>query len=98
MHAAHLCAFARSHNGELAVVVAPRLYARLMNDSSGLPLGPAAWADTAIELPRGLGAGMLANVLDSAPAAVHGSTERPSLKASEVLSSFPVALLSAAIA
>ena len=96
--AAHLCAFARSHNGQLAVVVVPRLYARLMNDSSGVPLGQAVWADTAIELPRGLGGGMLANVLDGAPAVVHGSTERPSLEASEVLSSFPVALFSTAIA
>jgi len=49
-------------------------------------------------LPRGLGGGMLANVLDGAPAVVHGSTERPSLEASEVLSSFPVALFSTAIA
>jgi (1->4)-alpha-D-glucan 1-alpha-D-glucosylmutase len=95
VHAAHLCAFARRHNGQLAVVIAPRLYARLMSGAAGLPLGPAVWGDTAIELPRGHGDGMLAGVLDGARAVVHGGPERPALLASEVLASFPVALLTA---
>jgi len=50
--AQHLCAFARRLRQQSLVVIAPRLYRRLLGDEGGLPLGEAVWSDTLIELPR----------------------------------------------
>lgn len=48
-HADRLIAFARSHEGRHAVVIAPRLVAPLMGeDAQTMPLGASVWADTAI--------------------------------------------------
>ncbi|MGH2600556.1 MAG: malto-oligosyltrehalose synthase, partial [Dehalococcoidia bacterium] len=46
----HVCAFARRHEGETAIVVAPRLLVRL-TPKRGHPLG-AAWGDTSLVLPE----------------------------------------------
>jgi (1->4)-alpha-D-glucan 1-alpha-D-glucosylmutase len=54
-HAEHVVAFARRHEGTLLVVVAGRLYARLLGEPGTAPLGDAVWADTAValDLPDG---------------------------------------------
>jgi (1->4)-alpha-D-glucan 1-alpha-D-glucosylmutase len=58
--AEHVLAFARPHASGTLVVVAGRLYAKMLGAAGKLPLG-AAWADTAIALPPGVAA--LENVL-----------------------------------
>jgi (1->4)-alpha-D-glucan 1-alpha-D-glucosylmutase len=45
-----LCAFARRHNGEWAVLAVPRLLSRVV-DPGQLPLGRAAWGSSSIRLP-----------------------------------------------
>ena len=60
MHAAHVVAFARAHDSQRLIVVAGRLYLKMLGAAGRLPLGEA-WEDTAIALPPG--ATTLENVL-----------------------------------
>lgn len=48
----HLIAFARRHEANLAVVLAPRFSAGWLDDGS-LPLGREVWGKTILELPEG---------------------------------------------
>lgn len=97
--AQHLCAFARRLEGRLAVVLAPRLYLRLMGAGSaadggpqGVPLGAEAWSDTAVQLPSNLSA-PLRGVLDGAQVPQAPGEGPPAIMAAVALDSFPVALL-----
>ncbi|HEY6515307.1 MAG TPA: malto-oligosyltrehalose synthase [Steroidobacteraceae bacterium] len=97
--ASHLCAFGRRLEGRLAVVLAPRLYLKLMGvksvadgGSEGLPLGAEVWADTAVQLPSGLNE-PLHGVLDGAEVPQTAGEGPPTILAAAALQSFPVALL-----
>jgi (1->4)-alpha-D-glucan 1-alpha-D-glucosylmutase len=98
--AAHLCAYARRLEGKLAIVLAPRLYLKLMGITGSLagedrfrpPLGEEVWRDTAVQLPSGLDA-PLRGVLDGAQVQQRSCGGRPSISAAAALQSFPVALL-----
>jgi len=59
-HAEHVLAFARTHASGTLVVVAGRLYAKMLGAAGKLPLGEA-WEDTTVVLPPGATA--LENVL-----------------------------------
>jgi (1->4)-alpha-D-glucan 1-alpha-D-glucosylmutase len=98
-HANNIVAFARRLAGKSVIVIAPRLYRRLLAGRDGLPLGAEVWSDTLIELPREQrGLHELSGVLDgrSVAAAHHG--ESFGVLAAEALADFPVALLSAGCA
>ncbi len=84
--AEHLCAFARSHNGCVVIVVVPRLLARLCGDLD--PATAAPWGDTHIALPGETTATAWHNVLTGE---AHAAGE--SLAAAALLGAFPVALL-----
>jgi (1->4)-alpha-D-glucan 1-alpha-D-glucosylmutase len=90
----HVCAFARRCAGQVLLVIAPRLYRRLLDDPGRLPLGAAVWQDTFIELPRGeRWRRPLRNVLDGAqlePALQDGAA---GIGLAQALAEFPVALL-----
>jgi (1->4)-alpha-D-glucan 1-alpha-D-glucosylmutase len=92
-HASHLCAYARRHGSRLAVVLAPRLYLRLLAGRDLAPLGRAAWDDTTVLLPPGC-EGTLHGVLDGRDIAPEGEPGGRALPAAEALERFPVALLS----
>ncbi|MGA7539580.1 MAG: malto-oligosyltrehalose synthase [Steroidobacteraceae bacterium] len=98
----HLCAFARRLEGRLAVVLAPRLYLKLMGGGSAAgdhwrpPLGPDVWQDTAVQLPPDADT-PLRGVLDGAPVPRIGAEGRPAISAATALRSFPVALLTSGI-
>ena len=92
--AAHVCAFARSHAGELAITVVGRLYLRLLGEQADAPADAALWGETIIELPRGCAPGaQLRNVLDGTVLATGRHGSRSSVRLAEVLAEFPVALL-----
>ncbi|MGD9765812.1 MAG: malto-oligosyltrehalose synthase [Candidatus Binatia bacterium] len=103
--ASHLCAFARVRDGGCIVVVAPRLYARLLGQRPEPPLGEAVWGDTVIELPRIDRAGRArATAQAMAPAGFTGLLDGTSLEAreregrwvlsaAEVLANFPVGVV-----
>jgi len=96
--APHLCAFARRLEGRLAVVLAPRLYLKLLGDPGAAdgvqrpPHGGEVWADTSVQLPSRPGVA-LRNVLDGAevPLTSEGGPRR--ISAAAALQAFPVALL-----
>ncbi|MGH8265778.1 MAG: malto-oligosyltrehalose synthase, partial [Steroidobacteraceae bacterium] len=94
-HASHVCAFTRRCARRTVLVIAPRLYRRLVGDDGPLPLGTAVWHDTILELPREEGARSFHNVLDGREvhAVLHGETAGVLL--GDALAEFPVALLAA---
>ncbi len=96
--APHLCAFARRLEDRLAIVMAPRLYLKLMGAGSGTaadpwrpPLGAEVWDNTEVQLPSALQA-PLRGGLDGAEVPQTGQ-DRPAIRAAAALASFPVALL-----
>ncbi|HEX8754702.1 MAG TPA: hypothetical protein VF745_00070, partial [Steroidobacteraceae bacterium] len=100
--AAHLCAFARRLEERLAVVLAPRLYLKLMSAASATdegrlrpPLGAEVWLDTSVQLPSRLDSA-LRGVLDGAEIPQASGDGPPAISAAVALQSFPVALLTGA--
>jgi (1->4)-alpha-D-glucan 1-alpha-D-glucosylmutase len=93
-HASNVCAFARRHEGKLAVTIAPRLYLRLLGDREDPPLGESVWGDTVIELPKEYGETVqLKNVLDGNTVAVAKGGNRATVRLADALAHYPVALL-----
>jgi len=91
----YLCAFARRCARRTVVVIAPRLYRRLLGDPARLPLGSGVWENTLIELPPdGRSRGPLRNVLDGTDLHTVSHGEGLAIAAAEALARFPVALLS----
>ena len=90
----YLCAFARRCARRTVVVIAPRLYRRLLGDPARLPLGSGVWENTLIELPPDGRSGPLRNVLDGAELHPVSHGEGLAIAAAEALARFPVALLS----
>jgi (1->4)-alpha-D-glucan 1-alpha-D-glucosylmutase len=94
-YAPNVCAFARRHEGKLAVTIAPRLYLRLLGpEREEPPLGESAWGDTVIELPKEYGEPVqLKNLLDGRIVATAKTGSRVTVTLADALLSFPVALL-----
>ena len=94
--AQHLCAFARRLRQQSIVVIAPRLYRRLLGDEGGLPLGDGVWGETLIELPREERSRVsFRNVFDGAQLQPVRQGESVGLLAAQALAEFPVALVAA---
>jgi (1->4)-alpha-D-glucan 1-alpha-D-glucosylmutase len=91
--AAHLCAFAREWEGNVAVVVVPRLCATLLGDKKQSPVGEEVWGDTGLDMPAELNAGSFRNIFTNEVIRSQSGAERPALQVSAVLRNFPVALL-----
>lgn len=53
-HAEHLLAFAREHDGNVMIVITPRLTSYLLTDNKRPLVPAAAWGDTAVLLPQSL--------------------------------------------
>jgi (1->4)-alpha-D-glucan 1-alpha-D-glucosylmutase len=64
--AAHLCAYARIHPSGTVFTLVPRLFARLLGEKSGMPLGEDVWGDTTVELPEDLRRAAFISVLGTA--------------------------------
>jgi (1->4)-alpha-D-glucan 1-alpha-D-glucosylmutase len=89
----HLVAFARTHGPSRAIVVVPRLIAKLMGLREELPLGGEVWGDTLIELPPNFDNIAYRNILTSEIVRPCRNQNASTLCASEVLRNFPVSLL-----
>ena len=88
LHGQRLCAFARSNRASAAVLIAPRLVARLV-EGDAMPLGRETWEDTRVDLPSEL-RGTYRNVLTHE---IVAADDDGGLAAGAVLRHFPVALL-----
>lgn len=93
---AHLCSFARQHEGQTAIVVVPRLCATLLGDKKQSPVGADVWAQTYLEIPAEIECTEFRNVLTGETVQVQRQSEeeRLLLPVAGVLGNFPVALLS----
>ncbi len=89
----HLCAYARIYRDQALIVIAPRWFSRLVaTDNSNLPLGPAAWGDTIIELPVTSTQDYI-NGLTGEPVHTELREGKPYTAVSAILAHFPVAFV-----
>jgi (1->4)-alpha-D-glucan 1-alpha-D-glucosylmutase len=88
----HVFAFVRAHEGRNCVVIVPRWPARLMAGETRQPLGEV-WNDTRVLLGAAV-SGELRDVLTSQTA--HTSGDDAALRVADVLSAFPLAVLTSA--
>jgi (1->4)-alpha-D-glucan 1-alpha-D-glucosylmutase len=85
----HVCAFARVHRGKSAIVVAPRLVAKLAEGAERPPIDEEVWRDTWLELPDAPANARYRNILT-------GETliaQARGLRLAAIFSSLPVCLL-----
>jgi (1->4)-alpha-D-glucan 1-alpha-D-glucosylmutase len=95
-YASNVCAFARRLGAEMVVVIAPRLYLRLLGDREDAPLGETVWNDTAVELPKEVVETIqLRGILDRKPVSTAKAASRVTVRVADTLANFPVALLAA---
>jgi (1->4)-alpha-D-glucan 1-alpha-D-glucosylmutase len=89
---AHLCAFARIHQGTAVVVIVPRLTYKLMAGNPVWPLSETVWADTRVRLPGT--ATIWRNVLTGERLSSSlSAAESQTLMIHSALNLFPLALL-----
>jgi (1->4)-alpha-D-glucan 1-alpha-D-glucosylmutase len=89
----HVFAFARNLRDTNALVIVPRLVARLLDDLDLPPLGPEIWTDTRIVLPPGNSAEVYRNALTGEDLSPHFTAGKTTIDAAKMFSEFPVALL-----
>jgi len=93
--AERIVAFARRSPQAAALVIVPRLIAALLPEGDELLAPPAAWADTALELPEGWAGGAAgAAVVDELTGRRRALPASGAVPVSELLDALPVALLS----
>lgn len=96
-NADHVVAFARQHTsddeGQEALVVVPRLLNALNRGHLVPPTGDEAWGATVLEVPHANEGTLYRNLFTGAEIAVVTVGGRPVLRLSEVLATFPVAVL-----
>ena len=84
----HVCAYARRLGDRAIIAVVPRLTVKLLKDKGNLPLGPAVWGDTVIELPKALARRAWTSVLTGAAHA-----PGPTFSLGKLCADLPLALL-----
>lgn len=89
----HVCAFARASRDDIAVVVAPRFFTRLVASPDQPPIGLDVWGDTWLSLPKDRVASRFRNLLTGETVASEVESGGVGLRIASVLGSFPVALL-----
>jgi (1->4)-alpha-D-glucan 1-alpha-D-glucosylmutase len=89
----HVVAFARIHPDRTIIAAVPRLVATLLPDADALPHGSAVWGDTGIRLPPTRPDSTFHQLFTGEPVTVAIIDGEPALRAAEVFSTFPVALL-----
>jgi (1->4)-alpha-D-glucan 1-alpha-D-glucosylmutase len=90
----HVCAFARSRDGDQVVVAVGRWFAALSPDPDTPPVGPEVWADTLLECPPGAGETTYRNILSNDLVRAEATRDGPVFPAASLFRHFPVALLS----
>ncbi len=92
-HADRVVAFARLHGDARLVVVAPRLVAPLLQESAGVRIPAAAWADTAVRLPPCDRERRCQDLLSGRPSVLPADPDGAWCPAAEWLVALPVAAL-----
>jgi len=90
---ANVVAFSRADRNEAFVVVVPRLAVGLTRNSPAFPLGAQTWGNTVLTIPQARSAETYRNVLTGEELATMEQAGCVALPLSEILATFPVALL-----
>ncbi|HWI14623.1 MAG TPA: hypothetical protein VNT02_10235, partial [Burkholderiales bacterium] len=85
----HVVAYARCHGNVAVIAIAGRLWAKLGGAAGTLPLGPAFWADTAVDCSALRATGTAVNVLTGKPVHILDG----GLRVAEAFADFPGALI-----
>ncbi|GIV96085.1 MAG: maltooligosyl trehalose synthase [Herpetosiphonaceae bacterium] len=97
MKARHVCAFARTLDDQVMLVVAPRLVVGLTHAAEHPPVGEDIWKDTWLDLPAELHPAdpgyRYRNLLTGEVLEVEHHAGKPNLRLSSILATFPAALL-----
>jgi (1->4)-alpha-D-glucan 1-alpha-D-glucosylmutase len=91
--AGHLCAYVRQRGEARVVVVVPRLVAGLVGEAGTVPVGSPVWEETVVRIPADGRAAHYRNVLTGDTVTSKEEVGRQVLRAADVLSDCPVALL-----
>ncbi|MGH7965708.1 MAG: malto-oligosyltrehalose synthase, partial [Candidatus Binatia bacterium] len=91
----HVCAFARQHEQQAVLVVAPRFLTRLIPDPQTLPLGPPVWGDSWLTLHAASTNHHYRNLFTGERVTAVNRDGTMALALGEVFADFPVALLEA---
>jgi (1->4)-alpha-D-glucan 1-alpha-D-glucosylmutase len=90
--AEHVCAFARRYQDLETIIIAPRLFVRLLGDTETHPVGASVWGDTVIELADA-GERAYVNFFTGEDINPENEADKTLLPLSKVLAHFPVASL-----
>ncbi|MCC7105533.1 MAG: malto-oligosyltrehalose synthase [Chloroflexi bacterium] len=88
----HLVAFARHTDGDLAIVAAPVLVARLSRYRLVAPVGTEVWDDTVLYLPGGAGT-VYRNLFTNERVVARSVEDGAGVPVADLLAAFPVAVL-----
>ncbi len=83
----------RSTDQESAIVVAPRFFTHLIGEADDLPLGGVVWRDTCVVIPPDGTGRVFRNIFTGETVASAPAGDVSVLFVSDILASFPVALL-----
>lgn len=89
---AYLVAFARQHEGRIAIIVVPRLMSALIGENAEFACDPSVWGDTAVEMASKQ-AMIYTNVFTRESISLDGTPDQHFLPAAKLFRHFPVALL-----
>lgn len=87
----HIVAFAREHEGKVAIVATPRLCSSLLGERFDTPCDPAVWCDTSIEITNS--AGCYHNIFTGECHPVRTEGLKQSLPVADLFRYFPVAVV-----
>jgi (1->4)-alpha-D-glucan 1-alpha-D-glucosylmutase len=90
----HVCAFARENEDARVIIIVPRFFTELIPDPDGFPSGKGVWGDTYILLPFARPGLRYHNIFTDEHFTSEDSEGSAGLSLSQVISDFPVALLS----
>jgi (1->4)-alpha-D-glucan 1-alpha-D-glucosylmutase len=91
----HLCAFARSREGKVVLVIVPRFLTRLIKSTDELPLGHKVWGDSWLVLPPEIPAVSFNSIFTGETIGTVERDGRTGLALDRVFANFPVAMLEA---
>ena len=89
-YADQLVAFVRHHENTFLIVIAPRICANLLGDSSTPFINPSAWGDTRVSLPAGSN---ISKPLSTLAPVSHNTQDQNTVLVSELLANTPVNFL-----
>jgi (1->4)-alpha-D-glucan 1-alpha-D-glucosylmutase len=91
----HVCAFARTFENKMGVVVVPRLVVGLTGGVKQAPIGEGVWGDTGVVLPSGMRQNSWREIFSGESVGIAEEQRQRVLRVADILRATPVAILTA---